>query len=188
MSHDDSSLRKSQFTGQTTVADTSTFDFVLNNQNFKITKADLIAALGFTGTIEQEGPLLGTPVLDIDGTVNKIRNLTGGTGVTISIDAENGIQIDIASNEITEQITEVNATYTALVTDDTIIADGTFTITLPPVATAYKSLTLKSKFGGGVITVDGDGIETIEGITIQVLTASESIRITPTSTGWDIVA
>lgn len=86
-------VKKSNFTGSTTIPDTATFDYVINGTNLKITKADLLAALGVAGTIAQDGAISGTPILDVDGTVNKIRNLEALNGITIGVSAENGASI-----------------------------------------------------------------------------------------------
>ena len=88
------SIKKSNFPASTTIPDSATFDYVYNNTNTKITKANLLGALGVTGTIEQEGNPLSTQVLDINGTVNKIRSLTDGSGITTSVNALNGIDIE----------------------------------------------------------------------------------------------
>lgn len=84
-------------------------------------------------------------------------------------------------------ITEVSSTYTATTSDDVIVGSGTFTITLPPVATAIKGIAIKSVAGGGTLTVDGDGSETIDGSATQVVTAGTAITISPTSSGWVII-
>lgn len=86
--------KKSDFTASTSVADTSTFDFVINGENKKITKANLLVALGVTGTISQVGAVSGTPVLDVSGGADKlIRNLESDDGVSIALSPENGITI-----------------------------------------------------------------------------------------------
>ena len=87
-------IKKSEFVGTSTIADSATFDFVIDGQNLKIPKSDFLAALGVTGTISQEGAVTGTPVLDVSGgTDNKIRNLEQGLGMTISLSPENGISL-----------------------------------------------------------------------------------------------
>jgi hypothetical protein len=88
-------VKKSNFSALTTIADTSTFDFVINGQNFKITKADFLAAMGVTGTLEQDGSATGTPVLDLTSPPDYIiRNLEDGAGVKASLSPENGITLD----------------------------------------------------------------------------------------------
>ena len=86
--------KKSTFVAKTTAASADTFDFVSSNTNFKITKADLVADLGVTGTIVQDGAVTGTPVLDTQGSVNNIRNLENGSGVKAQVSPENGITLD----------------------------------------------------------------------------------------------
>lgn len=88
------STKKSDFTSQPIIPSGATFDYVVNGQNFKLPKEDLLASLGVTGTIEQDGAATGTPVLDIDGSTNKIRNLESGPGVKSSVSPENGITLE----------------------------------------------------------------------------------------------
>lgn len=87
----------------------------------------------------------------------------------------------------TMQIVETAIAYAALSSDDIILATGTFTVSLPPVASGVKSLSIKSVLGGGTITVDPDGAETIEGLATQALTAGTAITISPSTGGWLIV-
>ena len=85
-------------------------------------------------------------------------------------------------------IVNTGVAYLALTTDDIILATGTFTIDLPPVASGVKSLTIKSILGGGSITVDPDGAELIEGAANNVLTAGTAITIAPSNTvDWVII-
>jgi hypothetical protein len=85
-------VKKSAFLGKTDIPAGTTFDYVLNGVNYKITGDDLIGNLGATGTLVQAGPASGaSPVLDVSGTVNRIRNITNGFGISASINAENGI-------------------------------------------------------------------------------------------------
>lgn len=86
--------KKSNFPGTTTISSGAYLDFFVGGVNYKISKADFIAALGATGTLVQDGNTLGTPVLDIQGDVNNIRNLENGPGVKASVSAENGITIE----------------------------------------------------------------------------------------------
>lgn len=88
-------IKKSEFTGSDTIADSSTFDFVTTaGENIKITKAQLLAALGVTGTLSQEGDPVATPVLDPQGSNNGIRNLENGPGAKASVSPQNGITLE----------------------------------------------------------------------------------------------
>ena len=86
-------IKKSKFIAKTVIPSDATFDFVSNGENFKITIADFLTALNVTGSIVQVGDALDQPVLDIQGSVNGIRNLRAGTGVTITQHASGSIEI-----------------------------------------------------------------------------------------------
>jgi len=86
--------KKSNFVEQTSIPSGATFDFVNNGTNYKITKENMVSEFGTTGSLEQEGASTGTPVLDVDGTTNNIRNIEDGPGVKASVSAENGIKIE----------------------------------------------------------------------------------------------
>lgn len=82
-------------------------------------------------------------------------------------------------------IVEVSADYTVLVTDDVVISSGNNTITLPPLASATKNVTIKSV--SGLATVDGSGSETIEGNLTVSVTPNSAVTLSPTSLEWVIV-
>ena len=83
----------SEFVRITSVDDAGVLTVVQNGQNFQISQADYLAGLGVTGTIVQEGDVTGTPILDVDGTVNKIRNVEDGPGIISSVSPENGLKL-----------------------------------------------------------------------------------------------
>jgi hypothetical protein len=88
-------MRISELTGQTQLADSAVLTAVnANGENVKITHGDYKANLGVTGTLAQDGNVLGTPVLDIAGTDYKVRNLEDGYGIKASLSPENGITLD----------------------------------------------------------------------------------------------
>jgi len=86
-------VRQSDFEALTSITPGSYFGFFYNGYNYKITYANFISGLGVTGTIVQDGAVTGTPVLDVSGTVNNIRNLENGSGIVCNVSAENGITI-----------------------------------------------------------------------------------------------
>lgn len=95
----------------------------------------------------------------------------------------NGLPIGITSMNMIE----VTSNYLALTTDDIILGTGTFNVTLPPVASGVKSLSIKSTTGSAV-TVIADGSELIEGSATQALGSEESITIVPTNNNdWVII-
>jgi hypothetical protein len=85
--------KKSEFIQQGTVLANSYLDYVVNGTNYKISYDNFVANLGVTGSIVQTGSVTGSPVLDVDGTVNKIRNIENGSGVLANVSAENGIKL-----------------------------------------------------------------------------------------------
>ena len=85
--------KKSEFIQQGTVLANSYLDYVVNGTNYKISYDNFVANLGVTGSIVQTGAVTGAPVLDVDGTVNKIRTLENGSGVLANVSAENGIKL-----------------------------------------------------------------------------------------------
>ena len=85
-------VKQSAFTASTSIPVGAYFNYTYNNVNYKISDSDLIGSLGATGTLVQSGPASGSiPVLDVSGTINRIRNITNGHGINASINAENGI-------------------------------------------------------------------------------------------------
>lgn len=99
--------KKSNFPAATSVSSGAYMDFFVSGTNYKISYENFIAGLGVTGSLEQAGASTGTPVLDIDGTVNKIRSIEAGSGITTSVSAENGITISATGGSIFDSLTEV---------------------------------------------------------------------------------
>ena len=85
--------KKSDFVAKTSVDAGAYIDYVVNGTNYKILYTNFLNGLGVTGTIVTEGDPSGTAVLNVDGTVNKIRNLENGSGVITSVSANGGVKI-----------------------------------------------------------------------------------------------
>ena len=85
--------KKSDFVAKTTVDAGAFMDYFVNGTNYKISYANFVGGLGVTGSIEQDGAPTGVAILDIDGTVNKIRNIESGAGILASVSAQNGVEI-----------------------------------------------------------------------------------------------
>lgn len=83
--------KKSEFIQQSTVLANSYLDYVVNGTNYKISYDNFVDNLGVTGSIVQSGAVTGAPVLNVDGSVNKIRNIENGSGILANVSAENGI-------------------------------------------------------------------------------------------------
>lgn len=93
-------VRKSQFSANNTILGSATFDFVQNSTNYKITFQNFLSQLGVSGTIVQDGDPLGFPVLDPQGSINAIRNLVEGDGISMSIEPDNSIKITATAGAV----------------------------------------------------------------------------------------
>tara|TARA_R110001632_G_scaffold79532_1_gene178114 strand:- start:3222 stop:4070 length:849 start_codon:yes stop_codon:yes gene_type:complete len=85
--------KKSRFLAQTTVLAGSDMDYFVNGTNYRISYTNLVAGLGVTGTIVTTGLGTASPVLSVDGTINKIRNIENGSGIAANISATDGVEI-----------------------------------------------------------------------------------------------
>ena len=94
--------KKSDFVAKTTVEAGGYLDYVVNGTNYKISYDNFVSNLGVSGSIEQDGAVTGAAILDIDGSVNKIRNLENGSGFVANVSPENGI---IVSHNFTADAT-----------------------------------------------------------------------------------
>lgn len=86
----------SEFLEEGTPTSGAYWTFIESGVNYKIAQADVIAMLGATGTITPLGPVTGTDVLNVNGTVNEIRNISGGAAIAVSLNPDDGIDIDFS--------------------------------------------------------------------------------------------
>lgn len=93
----------------------------------------------------------------------------------------------------TDVLSAKTANYTIVSTDSVIICDataGSFTITLPAASsvTGRKYHIIKIDSTGNTVTLDGDGVETINDATTQVLTVQyESITVVSDAAEWWVI-
>lgn len=93
MSNQTNNRKKSSFTASTSLPSGAYLDYVSNGVNYRIDLASFQSALGVSGTIVQAGSATGTPVLETSGSVNKIRNIENGPGITSTISPQNGLKL-----------------------------------------------------------------------------------------------
>ena len=86
--------KKSDFVAKPSVDAGSYMDYFVNGTNYKISYDNFVSGLGVTGSMAQAGPVTSAPILNIDGTVNYIRGIEGGSGVTASISAQDGVELN----------------------------------------------------------------------------------------------
>lgn len=89
--------------------------------------------------------------------------------------------------------TGITTTYTVLDADDVIVVTGasTFTITLPAIADANEGRTVVVKHAGtGVITIDGNASETIDGAaTIQLQNQYDTaVLVSDGTSNWHLIS
>lgn len=181
-----SGVKQSNFTAQTSIVSGSYIGFFANGYNYKISYDNFLSGLGVTGTIEQDGDVTGVPVLDVDGTINKIRNLEAGTGIAIEVSAENGITI--STTQSSDEYVSASSAYT--VTSLNYVIDcisGTFTVTLPTAAGIIGQEFIIKNSGSGSITIDPSGSQTIDGDTTKILAQYDSMSIVSNGTNWIII-
>lgn len=81
----------------------------------------------------------------------------------------------------------VSALYTVALTDGVVACNGTFTVTLPAAASCAGQLFIVKNAGAGVVTLDGDGAETIDGAATLVLAAAAVGRVLSTGAAWIVL-
>jgi hypothetical protein len=209
--------KKSQFTQQSTVLANSYLDYFVNGTNYKISYDNFVSGLGVTGTIVQEGAVTGAPILDVDGTINNIRNIEDGPGISANISAENGVVLahsftqDATGTPIFLNTTANSPTFASLVagsgiditaTDDyvtiTSIADQIYgQVTMQGNATATTIATAGTAVkvaGTWVVQAESNftgnttGRLTYSGSTTEVVSASVSITFSHAAGGTDDLA
>jgi hypothetical protein len=71
--------------------------------------------------------------------------------------------------------------------DEVVLCNGTFTVTLPPAASSEGKLYFIKNIGSGTITIDGNSSETIDNATTKVLYQYESKQVVSDGSEWWII-
>lgn len=159
--------KKSDFVAKSAVDAGAYMDYFVNGTNYKITYDNFVGGLGVTGSIVTTGSGTGTPVLEIDGTVNKIRNISNGAGIISSIDAYNGVElahnftVDAVGQPLMQNTTSASPTFVSLVAGAGISINTTGTqINIASTATAeYANVTMQGNTTPTVIAVAGTPVK-----------------------------
>jgi len=164
------STKISEFVKITSVDANGLLNVVQNGQNFSITQENYLAQFGVTGTIVQAGASSGTPILNIEGTVNEIRTVEDGPGIVSGVSAENGLTLahNFTVNQVGAPImlnpTQASPTFPSLIGSDSIAVEQVgnqikFETTAEPVSTSTVIINEIADFPtavGGVITLADD--------------------------------
>ncbi len=125
----------------------------------------------------------------------RLTNGSGGAQTSLSLNTYYGafdaagaaaaIAQSIIDLTRSKTITSVSATYTIVLSDDLIdCTANTFTVTLPTaVGIIGRTFEVKNS-GAGVITLEGDGSETIDGLLNQTLSTTDDIMVTSNGANW----
>ena len=148
------------------------------------------------------GTIIGTTVtLDARGEPATVKVIWLQTDITYRIDCVDSADVNIwgpvddispsqtfaLSNIFGKDILVKSTNYTVVVADEgkVIEGTGTFTLTLLAAATATVGFTLiVNNIGTGIITVDADGAETINGVTTIRVGPAESALIVCDASKW----
>ena len=211
MSNQSKDRKISELVAQTALPADAYITYISNNTNYRISLADFVASLGVTGTIVQDGDVLGTPVLNTSGSVNNIRNLEPGSGISTSVSPENGITIEHNFIEDTGGVTAVvdltadQPKFRSFVAGSGIsvgASNGEIQIALSGIPTSTKTVVVNSindfpAAVSGVITLQGDteyairsDITTADRFVLgnkTVINGSDSVVITLTYSGSGIM-
>lgn len=184
-------------TAQTTTATIANTDDVTLDSGTTNHTLTLPTAVGIDGTVLVVKKTGAAGVITVEGdgteTIDGALNFTltrQYESASVISDGTNWVRIDSTRHGIVQSKSD---TYTALVSDDLILATGNsaFTITLPVAATANgKTLTFKKTgTAAGPITIDGDSAETIDGAANVILYFQyETVALYCDGTSWHIVA
>jgi len=108
--------------------------------------------------------------------------LFGTKGVFVRVD---GITF---SEAIKYSYTQISATYTIDTTNYIVdCTSNTFTVTLPTAVSNEGRTYIIKNSGAGVITLEGDGTETIDGALNQTLNQYDSITVVSNGANWIII-
>lgn len=186
--------KKSQFVAKSTVDAGSYMDYFVNGTNYKISYDNFVTGLGVTGSIVTTGSGTGTPVLEIDGTVNKIRNITDGSGIITAIDAANGVEIahnftvDSVGEPIMQNSTTASPTFVSIVGGDgiNVVTTGSQINISSAELAHYATVTMQGNSTESVITTAGTPVKVAGTFVVgdvSGFTADTTGKITETESG-----
>ena len=158
--------KKSDFVAKTSVDAGAFMDYFVNGTNYKITYANFVGGLGVTGSITQSGAATGIAVLDIDGSVNKIRKIESGAGVLASVSAQNGVEIkhnfsaDATGAPLLLNVTDATPDIASLVGGSGINLTSTSNyVTIDAEAQPYAQVTVQGNTGATTISTAGTPVK-----------------------------
>ena len=108
-----------------------------------------------------------------------------GTTGTILNNALFGQVQDAVDNAIEQLLQTKSANYTVLVTDDVVKCTASLTLTLyTAVGNGGRAFEAANTASSGIVTLDPDGAQTIDGASTLSLGPGESVRIRSDNANW----
>lgn len=130
-------------------------------------------------------------VIYIQNDDNGNQELRTATSVDTFSAIDNSSNITLRTNAISGNrvgYAQKTSTYTITAADYIIdCTSGTFTVYLPTASGISGREYIIKNSGAGVITLDGDGSEQIDGATTQTLSAGDAMKVLSTDGGWIIL-
>ena len=158
--------KKSNFVAKTSVDAGAFMDYFVNGTNYKISYTNFVGGLGVTGSITQTGAATGIAVLDIDGSVNKIRNIESGSGILASVSAENGLELkhnfsaDSTGVPLLLNVTDATPDIASLVGGSGInVTSASNYVTIDAEAQPYAQVTVQGNTGATTISTAGTPVK-----------------------------
>lgn len=167
-------IRQSNFTVQTSMVAGSSLGFFANGYNYQITYANFLNGLGVTGSIAQDGAVTGTPVLDVQGTVNYIRNLEAGSGILLNVSADNGIEI--AHNFTVDSVGEPLIQNAGAASPTVVSLEGGTGVTVATVGSRVV-ITSSQEESYGTVTMQGNATATVIAATATPVVAAGTFTV-----------
>ena len=152
---------------------------------------DLPTAVGLTGhryTLFNSGSGIVTVDAATTETIDGSLTYTLLAGAKLEI-VSNNVDWLIATSETPIQYKSISGAETLAVTDRIVeITAGTFTLTLPTAVGITGHRYVLVNVGTGIVTMDGDGTETVGGATTHEIIAGDTLEIVSNNVNWLIVS
>lgn len=112
------------------------------------------------------------------------RTITAGNGIAVT--NGNGVAGNptIAVDGTVQAISTKTGAYTATATDEVLLCNGTFTLTLPAAASNTRRRYSVRNTGAGTVTIDPNAAELINGAATLALTGGQFVTIVCDGSAW----
>ena len=157
-------------------ADTNVFDDTAVSKLSGIeTSADVTDATN----VAAAGAVMDADVIDED-------NMASDSATKVP--TQQSVKAYVDSTTALDTVVTKTTNYTLSSTDDVCICTtGTFTVTLPTAVGITGRRYIVKNANNGVITLDGSGVQTIDGVTDHALNEKDSLTVISDGSNWAII-